>query len=246
MRPTLFLLVALLGCDPTPQPTGDGAPDVTADRGQFCVPGSIAACTGPNGDISELPCNGGGGYYDSCRCGGPDVPQPVDRPLEAAVDGDSDGGDDAGTDAGGDVASDAAVDAGNACAAANGICVGTAAACTGGGGSVAAAGAGGCRFSDGDGTCCVPPAAQSTGDSCAAHGGVCAPIAGCNFVGGAFAPGSCSGVGIVCCVPRLVCGQETQVCCAPGGAATFRPSCDRGTFRCTIDGTTLMPRDRCP
>ena len=91
MRHTLLLLVALLGCDPTPQPTGDGATDVTPDRGQFCVPGSIATCTCPNGDISELPCNGSGAYYDSCRCGGPDVPQPIDRPLEAAVDGDSDG-----------------------------------------------------------------------------------------------------------------------------------------------------------
>ena len=162
------------------------------------------------------------------------------------VDATPDSAADSAADSAVDSAADSAVDAGNPCLAARGICLGNGASCTAGGGTVSAAGAAGCVFSDGNGVCCVPPAPMPTGDSCAAHGGVCAPIAGCNFVQGAFAPPSCAGAGVVCCVPRAVCGPETMVCCAPGGATTFRPSCDRGAYRCTIEGTMLMPRDRCP
>ncbi len=140
-------------------------------------------------------------------------------------------------------ASDASV---NACATANGICVSSASTCASGGGSVAAAGASGCRFSDGDGVCCVPPSAQQMGDACSARGGVCAPIAGCNFVRGSFGPqegSGCTGVGVVCCLPRSICGDENVVCC--GSTASFRPACDRGAWRCTIEGTTLVPTAMC-
>jgi len=132
----------------------------------------------------------------------------------------------------------------NACEALGGLCLGQGAACTNGGGTVSAAGASGCVFSDGPGVCCIPPAAQSAGTDCRSHGGLCAPIAGCNFTHGNFAPPSCGGVGIVCCVPQKICGPETMACC--NAQTTFRPACDRGTFVCTIAGTTLKPRAQCP
>ncbi len=133
----------------------------------------------------------------------------------------------------------------NACEALGGLCLGQGAACTNGGGTVSAAGASGCVFSDGAGVCCIPPAPQATGTDCRSHGGLCAPIAGCNFTHGNFAPPSCSsGPGIVCCVPQKVCGPETMACC--NAQTTFRPACDRGAFVCTIAGTTLKPREQCP
>ncbi len=135
---------------------------------------------------------------------------------------------------------------GNACEVLGGLCLGQASVCTNGGGTVSAAGASGCVFSDGAGVCCIPPAAQATGTDCRSHGGLCAPIAGCNFTHGNFAPPSCTGlgVGVVCCVPQKICGEETVACC--NDMTTFRPACDRGTFVCTISGTTLKPREQCP
>ena len=241
-------------------PAVPDAPDVDVAEVSFRCP------TGSLDPVFSQPCAGYEGAecrygYTVPACGGRTQTCRAGRweevhtdPSSACFDAGADTATDTATDAAPDTATDTAVDApadgaadaGNACLAAGGICLGRGADCTGGGGAVSAAGAAGCRFSDGDGVCCVPPAAMPTGDSCAAHGGLCAPIAGCNFVQGSFAPPRCTGVGVVCCVPRSVCGQETQVCCAPGGATTFRPSCDRGTYRCTIDGTTLMPRDRCP
>lgn len=145
-----------------------------------------------------------------------------------------------------DVVSRDASHGGNGCGLLGGVCVSNATACTNGGGVARAEGASGCRFSDGDGVCCVPPDPQPSGDACAARGGVCAPIAGCNFVEGSFAPQSgsgCTGVGVVCCLPPGRCGPEDQLCC--GDTAAFRPACDRGTWRCTIDGTRLVPRAMC-
>lgn len=133
----------------------------------------------------------------------------------------------------------------NECEALQGLCVGQSGECTNGGGTVATAGAAGCVFSDGPGVCCVPPAAQATGSDCRSHGGVCAPIAGCNFAHGNFAPPSCGSYpGVICCVPQSICGEEKLACCTD--QTTFRPACDRGTFVCTIAGTTLKPRDQCP
>lgn len=240
-------------------PTVPDAPDVDVAEVAFnCPTESLAAvfsqpCAGFEGAVCRygyaVPACGG--RTQTCRAGRWEEvhTDPTSACFDAGadrVDGATDAAPDTTADAPADAPADGAADAGNACLAAGGVCLGGAAACTAGGGTVSAAGAAGCRFSDGDGACCVPPAAMPTGDSCAAHGGLCAPIAGCNFVQGAFAPPGCAGVGAVCCVPRSVCGQEAQVCCAPGGATTFRPSCDRGTFRCTIDGTALMPRNRCP
>jgi len=133
---------------------------------------------------------------------------------------------------------------GNACEALGGLCLGQGAACTNGGGTVSVPGAAGCLFSDGPGVCCLPPAPQASGADCRAHGGLCAPIAGCNFTHGNFAPPSCGGVGIVCCVPQKICGEETVACC--NDTTTFRPACDRGQFVCTIAGTTRKPRGQCP
>jgi hypothetical protein len=153
-------------------------------------------------------------------------------PVDAATAADSGATADAGAPA-------------NACEALGGLCLGQGAACTNGGGTVSAAGASGCVFSDGPGVCCIPPAPQATGTDCRSHGGLCAPIAGCNFTRGNFAPPSCSsGPGIICCVPQKICGPETMACC--NAQTTFRPACDRGTFVCTISGTTLKPRDQCP
>jgi hypothetical protein len=137
----------------------------------------------------------------------------------------------------------------NPCEAAGGLCLGgPASTCTDRGGSVAPSGDAGCVFDDGPGVCCVPPAAQASGDTCASHGGVCAPIAGCNFTQGNFAPPSCfdqGGPGTVCCVPQSVCGPETEACC--NDMTTYRPMCDRGAFTCDgLPDTTLKPRAQCP
>jgi len=151
-----------------------------------------------------------------------------------------------GVDAASPAVDGAAPPPANACEALGGLCLGQGSACTNGGGTVSAAGAVGCVFSDGPGVCCLPPAAQAAGTDCRSHGGLCAPIAGCNFTHGNFAPPSCTGmgVGVVCCVPQKICGEETVACC--NDTTTFRPACDRGTFRCTIAGTTLKPRAQCP
>lgn len=225
-----------------------------ADASFPCPTESLApvfsqSCAGFEGAACRYGYNvpGCGGRTQTCR-GGRWNEEHTD-PMSSCFDAGADRVDatpDSATDSATDSAADSATDAGNPCLAERGICVSDSASCTGGGGTVSAAGASGCVFSDGRGVCCVPPAPMPTGDSCASHGGVCAPISGCNFVQGAFAPPTCAGVGVVCCVPRSVCGPETQVCCAPGGSASFRPSCDRGAYRCTLDGTMLMPRDRCP
>ena len=133
------------------------------------------------------------------------------------------------------------------CQAEGGICVSSATDCTDGGGAHAPEGDGTCVFDDGAGVCCVPPAAQATGDTCRARGGLCAPIAGCNFVEGSFAPPTedCNmGPVIICCLPESICGEETEVCC--GESTAFRPSCDRGTFDCDLfSDTTLVPEAEC-
>lgn len=93
--------------------------------------------------------------------------------------------------------------------------------------------------------------AQTTGNTCAQQGGLCAPIAGCNFVDGAFALttpacGSTGVIGSVCCVPEAICGVSDKICCGAGSAADFVPMCDRGTFSCTeFPGTLLLPIADC-
>jgi len=72
----------------------------------------------------------------------------------------------------------------------------------------------------------------SGSDSCAAFGGVCAPIGGCNMVAGAFAPfGKCGMPPMICCVPHPVCGDEKQECCYQH-QTTFHPQCDHGARNC--------------
>ena len=246
-----------------PAPTDAPRTDVALDAGR-CPEGRPAgACTaeGLTCDYRD-PRPGCGGINLSCRGGqwsenfhtdpGPacfDAAVPADVTVDAARDVTAP-----------DVASDvitttdviptpdviAPADAGNPCATVGGLCVSNATACTNGGGTARDEGAAGCRFSDGNGVCCVPPEPQPAGDACAARGGLCAPIAGCNFAGGSFAPQSgsgCTGVGVVCCLPPARCGAEDQLCC--GETASFRPACDRGVWRCTIEGTRLVPRAMC-
>lgn len=137
----------------------------------------------------------------------------------------------------------------NPCLAAGGICLGDEIDCTAGGGSLRPAGDPGCVFDDGPGRCCAPPTAAASGSTCENHGGLCAPISGCNFVDGAFAPATpyCSNVFNICCLPGDICGPETVICCANSGRATYRPTCDRGTFGCAhIPNTTLAPIGNCP
>jgi hypothetical protein len=154
---------------------------------------------------------------------------------------------DSTSDAAQDTGSDTA--ASNPCEALGGLCIGgNPSACTDNGGKLAAAGDNGCVFDDGPGLCCIPPTPADTGSTCESHGGICAPIAGCNFVNGNFAPPSCfqqGGPGTVCCVPQSICGPETMYCC--NDMTTFRPMCDRGEFTCdAFPDTEMKPREQCP
>lgn len=133
------------------------------------------------------------------------------------------------------------------CEAGGGVCLGMGGECETVGGTSYPAGNSQCVFTGELGSCCIPPAVQPTGDTCADRGGLCAPIAGCNFTNSAFAPTptpSCGFGGIICCVPNTVCGEETTRCCDT--MASFRPACDRGQWICTIDGTTMLPISECP
>jgi hypothetical protein len=133
------------------------------------------------------------------------------------------------------------------CEAAGGLCIGMGGPCETAGGTPYPAGNSQCLFTGEMGSCCIPPAVEPTGDTCADRGGLCAPIAGCNFTNGAFAPTptpSCGRGGIICCVPNTVCGEETMRCC--DATTSFRPACDRGQWICTIDGTTMLPISECP
>lgn len=133
------------------------------------------------------------------------------------------------------------------CEAGGGLCLGMGGACETVGGTPYPAGNSQCLFTGEMGSCCIPPAVQPTGDTCAERGGLCAPIAGCNFTNGAFAPTptpSCGFGGIICCLPNTVCGEETMRCC--DATTSFRPACDRGQWICTIDGTTMRPISECP
>ena len=135
------------------------------------------------------------------------------------------------------------------CEAGGGVCLGMGGECETVGGTSYPAGNSQCVFTGELGSCCIPPAAEPTGDTCADRGGLCAPIAGCNFTNGSFAPTptpSCSrfNPGIICCVPNSVCGEETMRCCDT--MASFRPACDRGQWICTIEGTTMLPISECP
>jgi hypothetical protein len=204
--------------------------------------------------IAALGCgkdSSGGSSPEATDRGAPSDATVADSggPGDAAIPADSATAPDAAPPVVGSPAGDAGPrgDAGtptNPCEALGGLCLGQSTACTNGGGTVSAAGASGCVFSDGPGVCCIPPEPQATGADCRSHGGLCAPIAGCNFTSGNFAPPSCGGLGIVCCVPQKICGPETMACC--NASTTFRPACDRGAFVCTIAGTTLKPRSECP
>lgn len=260
-------LFALGACgDSTPTPadaSSDLAADIPRDMAsdtpadappQTCPPGPghpTGSCT-QEGIICDYndrrpEC---GGIRMTCRSGLWAEVYHTDPAASCFDSGAPDASADARDDQTTDVTQPDAADGGdasvNACESSRGICVSSASSCAAVNGTVSTAGAPGCRFSDGDGVCCVPPAPQATGDACGARGGVCAPIAGCNFVHGSFGPldgAGCTGVGVVCCLPRAICGDENVTCC--GATASFRPACDRGTWRCTISGTTLVPAAMC-
>ncbi len=133
----------------------------------------------------------------------------------------------------------------NPCQQLGGICASNSGDCTSGGGTYQAAGDSGCVFDDGPGACCIPPKMTQAKATCADYGGICAPIAGCNFVQGAYAAyEGCKGIPMICCVPHSICGDENESCC--DSMTTYRTACDHGAWICTIDGTTMKPTDQCP
>lgn len=264
-----WVLCALAGCSDSSS-ASDAAADVvdvttdvatdTADPACPPGPGRPSGACAREGQVCAYndPRPECGGVRMVCRSGQwaeLKHTDPAASCFDAAVpDVLSDASLDVARDSSGDVASDVAsrdaTEVGDAavnpCATAGGVCVANAPACAAVNGTASTSGAAGCHFDDGDGVCCVPPAPLPTGDACAARGGVCAPIAGCNFVRGSFGPSTgsgCTGVGVVCCLPHTICGDEDVVCC--GATASFRPACDRGAWRCTIDGTTLVPTAMC-
>ena len=169
---------------------------------------------------------------------GVDDTTPEDTTADTAVE-------DTATDTTADTAADTT--AAGPCEAGGGVCIGMGGACETVGGTPYPAGDGQCLFTGERGSCCIPPPVQPTGDTCADRGGLCAPIAGCNFTNSAFAPTptpSCGFGGIICCVPNTVCGSEDMLCCDAN--TSFRPACDRGQWICTIEGTTMRPAAECP
>jgi len=134
------------------------------------------------------------------------------------------------------------------CKSNNGVCTSDANTCGASGGAVYEGGASSCVFDDGAGVCCIPPAAQPTGDSCQALGGTCAPISGCGMLDGWYAPASNCGswVGEICCVPASTCTvSEPMACCKEGDTAYYVASCDRGTLVCEVEGTQVQTEAYC-
>jgi hypothetical protein len=231
LAPLAFaLLTACGGASNSPQPDGPPETDAAEQTDAAAEPdGGIASDTAPPSDA----------VAERDATSAPDAEAPDTRP-EADAEAPAE-----------DVSDDDAEDTAdvNPCQALGGLCLGgDAAACTDGGGKRVPAGDAGCVFDDGPGVCCAPPEPKETGDTCRDHGGLCAPIAGCNFTQGNFAPPSCwqqGGPGTVCCVPQPICGPETNFCCDAN--TTFRPMCDRGDFTCSaFPGTEYKPRDACP
>lgn len=117
------------------------------------------------------------------------------------------------------------------CGKAGGLCV-SQGTCAQSGGKVTAD-PGGCHFDDGPAECCVPPAPNPDGKTCADLGGICAPIGGCLSAGGHFTPQNpCAEPEQNCCVASATCGPESIKCCE--GGTTFRPACDGGKFVCVV------------
>jgi hypothetical protein len=110
-----------------------------------------------------------------------------------------------------------------------------------------------CAFSDGPGVCCeAPPLRSGPKLSCAATGGVCAPLAGCSFVDGALAAGRCAprAPGVACCVPKKNCPDSERYSCCDADddgrrRAWYRPICDGDIMRCPIKNTILRPTAEC-
>jgi hypothetical protein len=266
MRSSIFLLVACLaacsnskeslssadtgagsGQDSSADATGSGsgndADTTPADTGASACELTLPPATGTAcdclGATRDFPMNATGPLICSCTATGWAC---------AAIEPDPDTtGDDTGADttpADTTVADTTPV---GPCEAAGGLCIGMGGPCDTAGGTPYPAGNSQCLFTGEMGSCCIPPAVEPTGDTCADRGGLCAPIAGCNFTNGAFAPTptpSCGRGGIICCVPNTVCGEETMRCC--DATTSFRPACDRGQWICTIDGTTMLPISECP
>jgi hypothetical protein len=183
-----------------------------------------------------------------------------DKEETGSADGGAEGTSDGGADGGGgdtgspgeceDIDGDAGTPEAAACAAAGGVCVGEARLCTG----EVAADVHDCVFSDGVGACCVPPAAEPEGDSCAALGGTCAMVGGCYLTDSWFVDdgGGCSeawGASATCCAPQAACEDySTELCCnydESGAAMTaYMPLCSRGETTC-FEGLELVCEADC-
>lgn len=241
--------------DTTPEDTGTSACELTLPP----ATGTACDCLGAT---REFPLNATGPLTCSCTDGGWTCAAVEPDPDTTADDTNADTTvDDTTADtAVDDTTADTTVEDTTAdtmpdttlagpCEAGGGVCLGMGGECETVGGTSYPAGNSQCVFTGELGSCCIPPAVQPTGDTCADRGGVCAPIAGCNFTNSSFAPTptpSCSrfNPGIICCVPNSVCGEETMRCC--DAMTSFRPACDRGQWICTIDGTTMLPISECP
>ncbi|MFM2152706.1 MAG: hypothetical protein RL199_1141 [Pseudomonadota bacterium] len=131
------------------------------------------------------------------------------------------------------------------CGDAGALCLGASGGCTPGGGTPLPQFDKECAFDDGPGSCCLPPAPKASGDSCRDHGGLCAPVGGClrGGVDGLFAPAACGAPPMVCCVPASECPGPRPVCC--DATATYRASCDRGSWRCPSAGMRLESDGSC-
>jgi hypothetical protein len=131
------------------------------------------------------------------------------------------------------------------CGTAGALCLGGGQACAAAGGTPLPPFDKDCAFDDGPGTCCLPPATKPSGDTCADHGGLCAPVGGClrEGVDSLFAPPKCGAPPMVCCVPPASCPGPRPVCC--DATATFRASCDRGTWRCPSEGMRMETDGNC-
>jgi hypothetical protein len=131
------------------------------------------------------------------------------------------------------------------CGAAGALCLGSGGDCSAGGGTPLPQFDKDCGFDDGAGSCCLPPGPKASGDQCADHGGLCAPVGGClrEGVDGLFATPACGAPPLVCCLPPSSCPGPRPVCCDT--TATYRASCDRGTWRCPSPGMRVEPDGDC-
>jgi hypothetical protein len=240
IRPARALLLAAAlalgacGSDPAGLDAGPrdaaadaGAPDAGPSRDAALADASVEDATSVDAEARDV----GAGDAASEDADTPDAELHTDASADDAGEAR-----DAGASDGGAPATD--------CLSARGVCTFGAAACSSGGGTVASAFDGDCLFSDGAGTCCIPPAPAPSGDSCADQGGICTPVGGClrDEIQGHLTTARCPNLQ-ACCVPAAACPEPRPNCCGEG--VTFRASCVRGDYVC-FDPSLQLTYGACP